>query len=112
MALKKARTNGSGGKSHSRWLTREEVKTSIKKVRRVEDAEEEVQLTEEGTDIVVENHDSVLLLRPISTAGKNWLDNKIQDPQYLGSAVVVEPRFLENVVYGIQGDGLEIEFKS
>lgn len=32
-----------------------------------------------------------------------------KDAQYFGSAVVVEHRFVENIIQGIQQDGLTIE---
>ena len=113
MALKDVKTSGSGGKSHRRYVTREEVKTSIRKVRRVEDAAEELPpITEPSTDFIIEDHNSVCLVRPMTAVAKDWLNENIQDPMYLGNAVSVEARYLESLVYGIQGDGLEIEFKS
>lgn len=114
MALKNVKTAGSGGKSHGRYVTRVEVKTATKKLRRVEDlvAEEEVPPVVTGVDVAVENHGSVCLLRPVSSIGEKWLDENIHEPMYLGTAVAVEPRLLSNVVDGMTNDGLELDFKN
>lgn len=115
MALKNVKTAGSGGKSHGRYVTRVEVKTATKKLRRVEDleAEEEIPpVVVTGIDVAVENHGSLCLLRPVSSIGEKWLVDNIHEPMYLGTAVAVEPRLLSNVVDGMQEAGLELEFKN
>jgi len=61
-------------------------------------------------DIRVENHGSVVLLRPLSDAGKEWLEANVinEETQRWGEAVVAEPRYVANVVEGMQADGLEV----
>jgi hypothetical protein len=62
-------------------------------------------------DIVIENHGSIFLLRPISKSGREWLDQNIGDQngfQPYWPTVVVEPRYIADVVNGIRGDNLEV----
>jgi hypothetical protein len=61
-------------------------------------------------DFQVENHGSIMLVRPLSRAASDWLELHT-DPdssQYWGDALVVEPRYLGDLVAGMQGDGLEV----
>ncbi len=60
------------------------------------------------TDILFENHGSLFLLRPVSSAGKTWLDENVGDKNALtfSGAVVCEPRYVENIFLGATGDGL------
>lgn len=61
-------------------------------------------------DFYVENHGSIILLRPVSSAAKEWIDEHIpEDAQYFGNAVVVEPRYIADIVQGIQNDGLAVQ---
>jgi hypothetical protein len=62
-------------------------------------------------DIVIENHGSIFLLRPISKSGRQWLDQNIGDQngfQPYWPTVVVEPRYIADIVNGIQADDLEV----
>jgi hypothetical protein len=61
-------------------------------------------------DILVENYGSILLLRPVSSAGQLWLDENCVSPetQTFGGAVVCEPRYVANVVFGARGEGLVV----
>lgn len=60
-------------------------------------------------DFFVENHGSIVLLRPVTPAANEWVEQHIpDDAQYFGNAVVVEPRYIEGIVNGIQNDGLEV----
>lgn len=60
-------------------------------------------------DIRVEDHGSVVLLRPITVLGQDWLDDHF-DPDALafGGAVVCEPRYAAHTVRGMQDDGLVV----
>lgn len=63
-------------------------------------------------DIQVENGGSVFLLRATSELGESWVDENIgQDNGYqpYWPTVVVESRYIEDIVYGMQADGLEVE---
>jgi hypothetical protein len=60
-------------------------------------------------DILVENHGSIVLLRPVSDAGREWLDDNISsDAQRLGDAVACEPRYVRDIADGAQNDGLVV----
>jgi hypothetical protein len=61
-------------------------------------------------DILVENHNSVFLLRPISPVGRTWLEENVigQETQLFGNAVVCEPRYLADIVFGARGEGLVV----
>lgn len=60
------------------------------------------------TDIIFENHGSLFLLRPVSSAGQTWLDENVGDESTLtfGSATVCEPRYVEDILLGATADGL------
>ena len=60
-------------------------------------------------DVNIENHGSLVLIRPLTEAASDWLDENIsEDAQHFGGAVVVEPRYVEAIVEGMQNDGLEV----
>jgi hypothetical protein len=63
------------------------------------------------TDILVENHGSIMLFRPVTEAGTEWLAEHTpcdEDHQYFGPALCVEPRYAESLVEGMVGDGLNV----
>lgn len=62
-------------------------------------------------DFVVENHGSIFLLRPLTDSARIWIDEHIGpdngfQPYY--STVVVEHRYISNIVEGIREHGLEV----
>lgn len=60
-----------------------------------------------AADALVENHGSLVLLRPVSSAAFDWFEvNLPEDRMYFGNAVVVEPRFLLHIVLGMRDAGL------
>jgi hypothetical protein len=71
------------------------------------DAEEAKK--EDALDARVENHGSIYLIRPLTEEGKDWLHGHTNDEaQWFGGALVVEPRYVENLVEGMRGDGLNL----
>jgi hypothetical protein len=64
-----------------------------------------------GPDFAVENHLSLFLLRPLTDEGARWLREHIavEDAQFWGNALVVEPRYAPAVLEGIVSDGLRVE---
>ena len=61
------------------------------------------------SDFVVENHDSIFLLKPLTPSAISWIEEHIgQDNGYqpLFPTVVVEPRYIADIVEGIQNDDL------
>jgi hypothetical protein len=60
-------------------------------------------------DFVVENHGSIFLLRPLTDAARNWLEEHIgQDNGYQPyfPTVVIDHSYISDIVVGIQNDGL------
>ena len=65
--------------------------------------------TESSPDFHVENHGSIFLLLPLTPAARIWTDEHIGpdngfQPYY--PTVVVEHRYISDIVDGIQNDGL------
>lgn len=60
-------------------------------------------------DAVVENHGSLVLLRPVSEAAHDWIEEHLpEDRMYFGEAVVVGPRYVLHIVFGMKNAGLEL----
>jgi hypothetical protein len=61
-------------------------------------------------DLLVENHGSIFLLRPITSVGQDWLKKNVigEETQAFGNAVGCEPRFVTNIVIGARGEGLVV----
>ena len=61
-------------------------------------------------DILVENHGSIILLRPVSPVGQAWLQENVigEETQLFGNAVVCEPRCVTDVSFGARGEGLVV----
>ena len=61
-------------------------------------------------DISIELHGTVALLRPLTEAGSDWLDDNVEAEgwQYLGNALAAEPRSVHAIINGIVDDGLNV----
>jgi len=61
-------------------------------------------------DFIAQNEGSLVLLRPMNHAAKQWLIDNVGTPadevQWFGGALVVEPRYLNDLVDGARADGL------
>jgi hypothetical protein len=58
-------------------------------------------------DALIENHGSLVLLLPVSTAAFDWIEENLPDDRMnFGHAVVVEPRYLLHIVFGMMNAGL------
>ena len=58
-------------------------------------------------DFSVANHGSIFIVTPHSSEAKSWLDENVSDDsQWLGGGLAVEHRFIDNLVEGMQNDGL------
>lgn len=55
----------------------------------------------------VEDHGSIVLLRPLTADVEEWIEEHVggEDTQYWGSAVVVEPRYIEPIVQALVAEG-------
>lgn len=59
------------------------------------------------TDITIQNEGSIYLVRDHSNAGRDWMLEHLQDaPMTWGEAVVVEHRYILDIVAGMRHDGL------
>jgi hypothetical protein len=60
-------------------------------------------------DFSVENHGSIFLLRPHTQSANMWVSEHIpDDAQFFGNAIAIEPRYISDIVAGIQNDGLAV----
>ncbi len=63
-------------------------------------------------DFLVENHGSIFLLKPLTPSAASWVEEHIgQDNGYQPHfpTIVVEHRFIADIVAGIQDDGLAVQ---
>ena len=54
----------------------------------------------------IENHGSLVLVRPLTAACQEWLEENT-DGQWFGNALVVEPRYVHDLVGGLWADGFQ-----
>jgi hypothetical protein len=60
-------------------------------------------------DATFEDHGSIWLIDPITPAAKTWLDDNITGHMdWFAGSLAVEPRFVWELIEGMQADGLEI----
>ncbi len=59
-------------------------------------------------DVTVRNEGSIVLLTPQTDAGKEWTDEHIPQAMGFGPALVVEWRYADDIIEGMQRDGLEV----
>lgn len=60
-------------------------------------------------DFSLENYGSILLLRPLSDSGRAWVEEHIGRDngfQPYWPTVVIEPRYVADVLEGINSDGM------
>jgi hypothetical protein len=60
-------------------------------------------------DFFVENHGTIFLLQPLTPVANSWIqENLPEDRLAFGGAVVVEHRYITDIVRGAMADGLEV----
>ena len=61
-------------------------------------------------DMQFTNHGSIWIMTPLSEGGRDWIAQHIaEDATRWGqNGVVIEHRYVANIVEGVRGDGLEI----
>lgn len=66
--------------------------------------------TKVSADIEVENGGSLFLFRPLTDAGREWLnENTETEPyQWFGGALAVEHRYAQDLAQGALNDGLRV----
>jgi hypothetical protein len=58
-------------------------------------------------DVLVRNEGTVFLFCPLTSQGKEWIDEHVQpEPMWFGSALVVEHRFAWGLAQGMKDAGL------
>jgi hypothetical protein len=61
-------------------------------------------------DFTFSFHGSLWLLTPLSQNAIRWIEEHLsEDAQVLGHSIAVEPRYVDPIVAGIEGDGLTVE---
>jgi hypothetical protein len=61
-------------------------------------------------DFVVSNHGSIFLLDPLTDVARAWADEHLPaDHMLFGAAVVVEHRYIADIVAGILDAGLRVK---
>jgi hypothetical protein len=63
------------------------------------------------SDIRVENYGSIVLLRPATAAGREWLEANCDENDYQpfgGGTLLCEPRYVADIVAGAREAGLEV----
>lgn len=64
-------------------------------------------------DARVEDHGSIFVVQPLSQAADSWLEDNVwgdspEEHTWWAGGLVVEPRYVEELVAGMIGDGLEV----
>jgi hypothetical protein len=76
-----------------------------------EPAKVDTRMTVSRSDILVENHGSIILLRPATTAGREWLEANCDLSGYQpfgGGTLLCEPRYVRDIIAGAREAGLEV----
>ncbi len=61
-------------------------------------------------DFLVTDHGTIFLLSPVTEAATEWADEHLpRDAMHFGDAIVVEHRFIFDIVRGFIDDGLTFE---
>jgi hypothetical protein len=61
------------------------------------------------TDFTVRNEGTIFLLRPLTPQARFWIaDNLPEDAMTFGGAIVIEHRYISDIIDGIIRDGLTI----
>lgn len=63
------------------------------------------------TDFLLTSHGSLCTLLPVTEPAIEWTEENLSGPevQYWCGAVVVEPRYVGDIVAGLRDDGLTVE---
>jgi hypothetical protein len=61
-------------------------------------------------DLSFENHFNICLIRPMTRAGQQWLEENVGDDDtiYFGNAVVCEPRYVGAIIDGAKQVGMVV----
>jgi hypothetical protein len=59
-------------------------------------------------DFRLTNHGTICLLSPLTPAAHEWIDTYVHAPMYWADSLVIEPRYVDGTVNGIECDGLSV----
>jgi len=60
-------------------------------------------------DVHIVDDGSIVLFHLNTPDAAQWVEENVtKEAQYLGTALVVEPRYVEALIVGMAGDGLEV----
>ena len=64
-------------------------------------------------DFVLKYDRSISLLVPLTTEASAWIEDRVsEDRTYFGLALVIEHRYLADLVHGIEAEGLKVELEA
>lgn len=72
---------------------------------------QKISETKIKADFCLENYGSILLLRPLSDAAEDWVNEHIGRDngfQPYWPTVVIEPRYLADILEGVKAEGLAV----
>lgn len=73
-------------------------------------SEQAAAAPERVLDFTVQNEGTIFLLQPLTVAAREWVNDNLPEQRLVyGTAVVVEHRYIFDIVVGIKRDGLEVE---
>jgi len=62
-----------------------------------------------ASDFIVTNHGSIYLIMPLNKESEEHLRSHCADAQWFGSQLVVEHRFVSEVVFQLRAEGFSVE---
>jgi hypothetical protein len=61
------------------------------------------------SDFIYQHEGAIGLLYPVTDEARTWVDEHIgDDAQWFGKGLVIEWRYVDPIIEGITGDGLEV----
>jgi hypothetical protein len=60
-------------------------------------------------DLTIVDHGSIMLMRANTDAAREWIDNHIVCATHWCGSIVVEPRYIVDIVDGAHADGLIVD---
>ena len=59
-------------------------------------------------DFRLQDEGTIVILHPCNDAAGDWLYEHVAEPQWWGGGVVIEHRFVLDILQGIESDGLTV----
>ncbi len=62
------------------------------------------------SDVQVENHGTIFLVRPLSQRANAWIGEHVaEDALFFGGALVVEHRYIQEIVAALVDEGMQVQ---